>query len=424
MANEKVVFDVDVSRYLQGIAAIQAKEKELRRDQKATATAVSQGSKEAVASYMQQAGMLQKLSIEKKKLNQQFSVATGATQQFGRSMGQTNMIIQQGVFAVDDFLTVVGQQGLAGGLRAAGNNLSLILSMFNPWLALLPAAATAIATFALKTDQSADATDKAKDSLDRYKDAIVGIQEEIKKAQSTSEEWTRHQESMPARKEIAKQREELRKAEVAERESQKTLDDYLSSQKNLIRRNPQTGQLEIQPGTVFNRPIARAVLGQANQYEVERNRARSSVNDIRDRIETVQTLERRRAAEVERRQQMDAREREIRDAVDRSISQAGDEMDQQYRAPRFGILNRDIMRTEKAVEAARNKYEDASIAARRPGSDKGRKVSKDEQANLDSLRDMKELLERQLKVLNDMKEAGDREIDRGLMIGRSGQEAV
>lgn len=419
MSTEKITFDADVSRYLQGLAAIQAKEKELRRDQKANATAISKGSQEAVTSYMQQAGMLQNLSIEKQKLNQQLSLVTGATQKFGRSMGQANMMITQGVFAVDDFLTVVGQQGLAGGLRAAGNNLSAMLMPFNPLLALLPAVATAVATFALKTDKSAEATDKAKDSLNGYKDAIVGIQEEIKKAQSTSEEWARHQESMPARKEIAKQREALRAAEVDAREKQTEIDKFLGGYK-------QGRDYDIVNGNVrFTTGLhSRIDQGKYDAMIAERNRARSNVNEVKDRIENIQVLERRRAAEVERRQAMDAREREIRDAVDKSISQAGDEIDQQYRSPRFGIMNRDIMRTEKEAEASRNRYEDASIAARRPGSDRGRTVSRDEQRNLDELRDMKELLERQLKVLQDMKEAGDREIDRGLMIGRSGQEAV
>lgn len=46
--------------------------------------------------------------------------------------GKASLAITQLGFAAEDAFTVMGNQGLAGALRAAGNNLSFVLAMFSP----------------------------------------------------------------------------------------------------------------------------------------------------------------------------------------------------------------------------------------------------------------------------------------------------
>lgn len=87
-------------------------------------------------------------------------------------------------FAVEDFVTVVGPMGLAGGLRAAGNNLSFVASMFNPVAGLVTG--IGLATLALvlqlsKMEKQALKTGKA--MLEMGRSISLGFREAQRAAQ-------------------------------------------------------------------------------------------------------------------------------------------------------------------------------------------------------------------------------------------------
>lgn len=87
------------------------------------------------------------------------------------SQGMANVqgVAQQAVFAVDDFFAAFATGGVAGGIRGAANNLTLIASMLGGVKVQLAAiAAVTIGGFLAK--QFLDAKEKAKDLADAVRD--------------------------------------------------------------------------------------------------------------------------------------------------------------------------------------------------------------------------------------------------------------
>lgn len=192
MSSEKAVFDADVSGFLRGLKQIQAQEKEAKRDIQALAIAAAAGSKTATQGYIQQSKELARLSQQKQQYQTQLNAVIHGTNAWQSSSNKANMVISQLSFAVDDFATVVGQTGLAGGLRAAANNLSMVLAQFNPMLVVVPSITAAIVGFVMKTDDAAKATDRNKEAMDRakesaqqYQDVLTTLATGIEKASKT-----------------------------------------------------------------------------------------------------------------------------------------------------------------------------------------------------------------------------------------------
>lgn len=100
------------------------------------------------------------------------------SQATGRSMGNMNMMVGQLSFAMDDFLTVLQMPGLGliPALRAASNNVSMLLFQFNPMLAIIPSLATATLSLASNLWSASEAEEKLANSTDQ---AIKKLQEQL-----------------------------------------------------------------------------------------------------------------------------------------------------------------------------------------------------------------------------------------------------
>lgn len=88
---------------------------------------------------------------------------------FGGMGNNAAFMISQGGFAVEDFLTQYSTMGVGGGLRAAGNNLSVIAAMINPIAGIIVGVGTALGAILIpKLLATGDAARKAGQGLDDF----------------------------------------------------------------------------------------------------------------------------------------------------------------------------------------------------------------------------------------------------------------
>jgi hypothetical protein len=120
-----------------------------------------------------------------------------------RSTGRMNVAIAQAGFAVEDFMTQVGPAGLAGGLRAAGNNISLMASMLGGPLigaviGITTAALPTLVNMLTRTSEEADEANRSLTNLNKAADKwgdgwfartrkVLDMQDELNKAHTGDE---------------------------------------------------------------------------------------------------------------------------------------------------------------------------------------------------------------------------------------------
>lgn len=98
--------------------------------------------------------------------------AAGAVKGFSASAGSAQMAMSQMAFAVDDAVTVFGTSGLAGSLRAAGNNLTMMAStLFGIKGLMISVAAVGAAQLAMTFFKMGTGAKKASDEIDKLADA-------------------------------------------------------------------------------------------------------------------------------------------------------------------------------------------------------------------------------------------------------------
>lgn len=105
---------------------------------------------------------------------QELNQVNQATAKVGKGFSKTQQISQQLTFAVDDAVTSFGTGGLAGALRGAANNLSMVAMMIGGVKTQL-AVIGGIAAFQLIISQfnrMREAAGDAKDAVDRYKHSL------------------------------------------------------------------------------------------------------------------------------------------------------------------------------------------------------------------------------------------------------------
>lgn len=100
-----------------------------------------------------------------------------AMQRMNGLTGRQTQAMQQLVFGVEDAASVYGTSGLAGSLRAAGNNLTFVAaSLGGVQAVLLTTAAVITGQAVLSWLKLSESTNKAKKELDDYKQSLNGLQ--------------------------------------------------------------------------------------------------------------------------------------------------------------------------------------------------------------------------------------------------------
>lgn len=134
---------------------------------------------QAMAHFTQNTKMSRRELLE---LEQQIRIATGATQQMQGSMTRHNVAISNAIFLVEDAASVYGTQGLAGALRAASNNMTMIaMTMGGPYVAAATVAIVATMQLVMAFTKIGEKTKYAKDESDKYLDSLRKITDEIKR---------------------------------------------------------------------------------------------------------------------------------------------------------------------------------------------------------------------------------------------------
>lgn len=203
---ERFEFDANASRVVAEYAKIVAESQKLERELKKTAKAAVAGSAEASKSLEQQAKSVVDLRRKQEEARKAAEQVAGKFGQVGQSAGMANQRITQLSFAFDDFMTVAqqqgGWQGIINGARAAGNNLSAVLSAINPLYAIIPSLATALVGLGAKFLLSSDGADKASQSGSRYLSILSKMREELigvtqgEKAATAAREERAYQEDL------------------------------------------------------------------------------------------------------------------------------------------------------------------------------------------------------------------------------------
>lgn len=221
----KLVIDTNAGQAaaeLQKISiAIRNQKRELTQLQATSTT----GSRATIQAEQRIGQALAENLARRKMLTQQLNEYTRTAQVAAGASTRMNTTIMAGSFAMDDFLTVLQGRGFSGagvvaGLQAAANNVSMLLAQFNPMLAIVPAATTALISLAYKLTLAGDNAESAGEKTKRYTQALEDMRrkdEEIRlgSQQARAErEMGQMREVMVARKEdVAARIEALKVAE-------------------------------------------------------------------------------------------------------------------------------------------------------------------------------------------------------------------
>lgn len=128
---------------------------------------------------------LRRMDAELARSQRGFLANVLASNKMGMSIGALS-------YAVDDFVTVAQMQnwtteGMVAGLRAASNNISVLLMAYNPMLAIVPSATTALIGFATKglgaVEKASEKTAKKLETLEEKIKAVIKESEGLHRTQ-------------------------------------------------------------------------------------------------------------------------------------------------------------------------------------------------------------------------------------------------
>ena len=102
--------------------------------------------------------------------------ASSAVGRFTASAGQMNMAVSQLAFAADDVVQVYGQSGVAGALRAASNNISMMAaSLFGVKGLMIAVAASAATQLALSFNKARDEAAEATAATAAFREELEAV---------------------------------------------------------------------------------------------------------------------------------------------------------------------------------------------------------------------------------------------------------
>lgn len=193
--SETVVFEANVSKYVQAINKLKATDREMGRSLQMTAKAAAAGSKEAQAAlgreYVARNQVRQAITLQKKELQQLLQQQTASSLNTGRF----SQVLTQVTYAADDFANTIGPMGLSGAIRSVSNNLSVAAMAIHPLAGIATVAAGAMAGFALRSREAADETEGfgnaaqgATMDAEKFRQALERIQDTRNKIGKTPEQ--------------------------------------------------------------------------------------------------------------------------------------------------------------------------------------------------------------------------------------------
>src|SRR5262245_37718568 len=101
------------------------------------------------------------------RLGHQHAATTRQVSQSTAAFRRNNEIMRNGIYLVEDAASVYGTQGLAGAVRAASNNLTMMaMTMGGPWMAAITVATVAITQLWLAFKKGKDVNKEVGPSID------------------------------------------------------------------------------------------------------------------------------------------------------------------------------------------------------------------------------------------------------------------
>lgn len=132
-----------------------------------------QGFAQVVAGH---AAMVNAIGAQNKRLTNGGGIVPGSNQQ-AFSQRQILGPLQQLSFGLEDFLTVFGTSGFAGGMRAAANNISMAASIINPWFGIW--AGIGASTIPIIFQKIMEGADSSEEALKRVEQAVKNLKAQM-----------------------------------------------------------------------------------------------------------------------------------------------------------------------------------------------------------------------------------------------------
>lgn len=198
--SEQMRFDVDgeplalaIKRVASQLRIVEKEYSSLGKMSKLTTEQMTAEQTRLIALYIKDEQQYNKLIQQKIQMAKQSemtnAIITKGTTAAAMSAGKMNMMIGQGAFALDDFMTVAqmtnfSTEGMIAGLRAAANNFSVLLMHINPLLAVVPSLVTGVGGSLVKAFMNAgekaeslgDKTERINKLMDEFNKKVKSLQ--------------------------------------------------------------------------------------------------------------------------------------------------------------------------------------------------------------------------------------------------------
>lgn len=212
-----------------------------------------------------------------------------ATATFGKATNAVRVnqsVISNAVFMVEDAASVWGTMGLAGAVRAASNNLTMMAAAFGPWAMVATVAVTTATQLYLAFNKTNKEEEKAveahKSAADAIRERTAAMREQLD-FQRELQKATDHAESIDVGKEQGRKVNELRRSAAM-------------IQEEITAKQREMAQLQIW----LNR--TREVGGNTRGYQERLSKATQAEKELQEELLKVQnelgTAEERKAAAV------------------------------------------------------------------------------------------------------------------------------
>lgn len=194
MSGDTMRFDIDGTPVQLALAKVASGMKIVEREFVKLSKTSTQSTEETRAAQERLFQAYTKLNAEKMRLIQTEKQHIKVQDNVAMSVGRTNQMIGAMAFAVDDFVTIFQLandpvDGFIRGMRAAANNISVLLLAINPLYAIIPSLATAIGGPLVKAMFGAsDASKQLSADLAENSDKIREMIDEASKLKLAKEE--------------------------------------------------------------------------------------------------------------------------------------------------------------------------------------------------------------------------------------------
>lgn len=123
----------------------------------------------------------QRMAATAEKTSKSIKKAATSTRESAKSMSKATQAATQMTFAIDDAASVYGTSGLAGSVRAAANNLTMVAAIMGGLQAQIAATVILVGIQLWQAlDKTEKKAEKSTDAMDRLRKSLSDIQETIK----------------------------------------------------------------------------------------------------------------------------------------------------------------------------------------------------------------------------------------------------